>query len=263
MKIKLSVLGVRGALPAAGRQFMDYGGNTSCILLECGDEALCFDAGSGFADLCGGCLRATRLHILISHLHIDHIMGLYLLSASCAPEIHLYGGGENFKKQLETAMGRPYWPLELCKSKRVTIHEITDGKPFFLSGSDNIRISTQQGNHPGGCLLYRADLNGVRITHALDCEMEKDVFPRLAEFAKDSDLLIWDANFTDADKQPGWGHSTWDEGLTLGRAAGAKKILMTHYSRDYTDSFLQRQEELAQRENSACIFAREGMVIEL
>lgn len=47
MRIKLSVLGVRGSLPTANRQFMEYGGNTSCIFLECGDELVCFDAGSG------------------------------------------------------------------------------------------------------------------------------------------------------------------------------------------------------------------------
>lgn len=263
MNTKLSVLGVRGALPAANSQFMEYGGNTSCMLLECGDEALCFDAGSGFADLCASYSGAARLHVLISHLHIDHIMGLYLLSASCVPEIHLYGGGESFMGQLDNALSRPYWPLALCEPKRIAIHEVDADESFFLHGSDRIRVSTLRGNHPGHCLLYRADVNGTRVTHALDCEMGGDTFSRLTEFSRESDLLIWDANFTDADKQPGWGHSTWQEGIALGRAAGAKKILMTHYSRDYTDSFLREQELLAGKEHDACIFAREGMVIEL
>ena len=86
---------------------------------------------------------------------------------------------------------------------------------------------------------------------------------RLEEFALDNALPIWDANFTQADKRPGWGHSTWEEGLALGRAAGAGRILMTHYSRDYTDAFLREQERLAQEQDGACLFAREGMVIDL
>lgn len=93
--------------------------------------------------------------------------------------------------------------------------------------------------------------------------MDDAIFPRLAEFAKGSDMLIWDANFTQEDKKPGWGHSTWEEGLNLARAAGAKRILMTHYARNYTDEFLREQELLAKAKFSACIFAREGMVFEL
>ena len=55
MKAKLSVLGVRGSFPVADRQFMEYGGNTSCISLEQGhgEDVLCFDAGSGLYSLCG------------------------------------------------------------------------------------------------------------------------------------------------------------------------------------------------------------------
>lgn len=272
MNIKLSVLGVRGGFPAPNRRFMEFGGNTSCICLAHGDEMLCFDAGSGLASLCRPLPEVKRIHILISHVHIDHILGLYgLLSMSGGPEIHLYGGaaeGASFRKRLETALGRPYWPLELCRKERLHIHELSAGEQFCLSGNGQdvqggVQVFTAEGNHPGGSILYRAELCGIRVTYALDCEMDEAVSARLTEFAKGSDLLVWDANFTHADKQPGWGHSTWEEGMALGRAAGARRILMTHYSIDYTDEFLQEQERLAHKEADSCIFAREGMVIEL
>ena len=38
---------------------------------------------------------------------------------------------------------------------------------------------------------------------------------------------------------------------------------MTHYAREYTDAFLEEQGELARREHGGCIFAREGMVLDL
>ncbi len=85
----------------------------------------------------------------------------------------------------------------------------------------------------------------------------------MPSFARNSSLLIWNANFTKADNHPGWGQSAWEEGLALGRAAGAERILMTHYARDYQDAFLQEQERLAQQEYGACIFTWEGMVIAL
>lgn len=263
MKITLSVLGVRGALPAANKQFMEYGGNTSCISLEYGNDVLCFDAGSGLAGLGDVPPRVKRLHILISHLHMDHILGLYYVSALSVPEIHLYGGGEGFLEGLKAAIGRPYWPIGLHKMGNVQIHDITGLEHFSLCGNDKISIAAMQGNHPGGSILYRAQMEEKSVAYTLDCEMHEEMFSRLIEFAKGSDLLIWDANFTNADKQPGWGHSTWEEGLSLKKAAGAKKILMTHYSRDYTDLFLQEQELFAKKEDNACIFAREGMVIEL
>ena len=272
MKAKLSVLGVRGSFPVADRQFMEYGGNTSCISLEQGhgEDVLCFDAGSGLYSLCGRLNGVKRLHILISHVHIDHILGLISLSALQVPEIHLYGGdmGEvgkgGFQKQLETVIGRPSWPVALGGMGRIHFHEICGSGPFRLAGAGGAAgIRTLHGNHPGGSLLYRAELGEVSVTYALDCEMDDAMFSGLAEFAAGSSLLVWDANFVQADKRLGWGHSTWEEGLALGRAAGAERVLMTHYSREYSDVFLQEQELAAKEQDSACLFAREGMVIEL
>lgn len=251
----------------ADRQFMEYGGNTSCIVLEYGNEVLCFDAGSGLCGLRSRLSGVERLHILISHVHIDHILGLVNLVSLKVPEIHLYGmggGGCSFQKQLDTVIGVPYWPVILSNIGGIHIHEIHPEEPFLLSGAGGgTKIQMLRGNHPGGSLLYRAEFDGRSITYALDCEMDEGMHSRLAAFAAGSSLLVWDANFVRADKQPGWGHSTWEEGLALRRASGAGRILMTHYARDYTDAFLQEQEILAQREDSACIFAREGMVIEL
>ncbi len=268
MKAKLSVLGVRGSLPVADRQFMEYGGNTSCFLLEYGEEALCFDAGSGLCSLNGRLSGTKRLHILISHTHIDHILGLVSLSTLNVPEIHLYGqsgAGGSFRKQLETAIGVPYWPVGLCHMGRIHFHETDHSARLVLSGAGGSAVSIRviQGNHPGGSLYYRVELDGVCITYALDCELDDGMFSRLAAFAAGSSLLVWDANFVQTDKRPGWGHSTWEEGVSMGRAAGVGNMLMAHYSREYSDMFLHEQESLAKKADSSCIFAREGMVIEL
>lgn len=267
MRPALTVLGVRGALPAPGREFLEYGGNTSCIALRWQDSLLCFDAGSGLAALTGQLAGVRRLDILISHLHIDHILGLFSLAGVPVPELHLYGGAGpegGFAARLSAVLGPPCWPVGL----QAQLHEITAGDAFLLpwAGGQRLRITTLEGCHPGGSILYRAELpepEPCGITYALDCEMQGDLPARLAGFAKGSHVLIWDANFTGADKRPGWGHSTWQEGLEVGRAAGAGRVLMTHYARGYTDAFLRQQEALARQQNQSCIFAREGMEIRL
>lgn len=268
MEMTVSFWGVRGALPAADRRYMEYGGNTSCVSLRYGGGVLCFDAGSGLLGLMDRLEETDRLDILISHVHMDHILGLYGLIGCRASEIHIYGEarrGVSFLGQLEAVTGRPYWPVGLKDMEgRVTVHEISPGDRLTLPREGGeLRVSTLRGNHPDGSILYRAEAEGRSVAYTLDCEMGGRMADALADFARDAGLLIWDANFTRDDKQAGWGHSTWEEGLAVGRAAGAKRICMTHYSRDYTDEFLRRQERLAREEYSACVFAREGMEIVL
>ena len=246
MGTTVSIWGVRGALPAADRQYMEYGGNTSCVSLNCGGGVLCFDAGSGLLGLMDRVKETDRLDILISHVHMDHILGLYGLIGCKAAEIHIYGEarrGVSFLGQLEAVTGRPYWPVGLKDMEgRVTVHEISPGDRLTLPREGGeILVSTLRGNHPDGSVLYRAEAGGRSVAYTLDCEMGGRMADALAD----------------------WGHSTWEEGLAVGRAAGAKRILMTHYSRDYTDEFLRGQERLAQKECGACAFAREGMVIAL
>ena len=103
------------------------------------------------------------------------------------------------------------------------------------------------------------------IIYGLDCEMNDAMLQALRNFSQDGSLLIWDANFTDEDLErcKGWGHSSWRQGIALGREARVKMVLMTHYSGEYTDEFMQKQQELAAREDVSCCFAREGMVIHL
>lgn len=261
---KLAVWGVRGSFPRPSPECAEYGGNTVCTALEYEEHTVILDAGTGLAPL-GQALtarkKAGRLDILLSHFHIDHVLGLYSFPPffDSGMKIHLYGGA-GLERHLKTLIAPPFWPLEICTfPAKVAFHEIQPGERFGLNG---LTVSTRAGNHPGGSLLYRLEGGGKRLTYALDCEAGGPVFPSLAEFARESDLLIWDASFTPQDLRPGWGHSTWEQGLALGRAAQVKQVLMSHYSWDYSDECLRRQERLA-RPDGICRFAREGMVMTL
>lgn len=265
----VSVWGVRGSLPVPEVGFLDYGGNTSCVSVENETGIVVFDAGSGLVRL-GDSLRhksVKRVDILISHLHIDHCMGLFGFQMLHDPEaeIHLYGSAERkngFREGLEALLGAPYWPVGLRDFRaQVRLHEIRAGESFRLQEKESMTIHTLPGNHPGGSLLYRLERGGRSVVYALDCETDEDMFRKLAAFSKDSGLLIWDAGIApgELERYRGWGHSSWEQGIALRRAAGAKRVLMTHYSLDYTDVFLREQEYLALQKDSACCFAREGM----
>ena len=201
--------------------------------------------------------------MLLSHPHMDHIMGLFSFSLLHDPaaEIWVYGegGDTTLRSRLDAVLGPPYWPLGLDDFRaRVQVRELAPGARLPLG--DGVSLSTLRGNHPGNSLLYRLEGGGKTVVYALDCEMDGDMRAALADFAQNADLLIWDATFAPGELIRGWGHSTWQEGLALGREAGVKQVLMTHYMQTYTDSFLSEQEKLG---GDRCLFAREGMVIRL
>ena len=218
---RIEVCGVRGSAPAAHRDFLEYGGNTSCILAECGQEAVILDGGSGLLGL-GHRLLETgkrRVHLLLTHLHLDHVCGLFgfPLFYDSRAEVHVYGRtveGKSFEESLKALLGSPYWPVGLLP-----------GEAFFLAGEKQgqVRGCTLPGNHPGGSLLYRLEALGKSVVYGLDCEMNGEMQRDLVNFSRGADLLIWDANFTKADLEshPGWGHSSWEQGICLGREGPA------------------------------------------
>ena len=64
-------------MPTPGSDNNKYGGNTSCVQIEHDNTCLIFDGGSGIQQL-GQQLDPdiVEVNILLTHLHIDHIMGL-------------------------------------------------------------------------------------------------------------------------------------------------------------------------------------------
>lgn len=266
----ISVFGVRGALPTTDAAYSEFGGNTSCIAVDCGEDLVVLDAGTGIIPLGAaliGTARYRRIHILLSHLHLDHIEGLMGFSPLFEPDadVHIYGEGHqgaSLRDALCRILGPPYWPVSLDDAPcRPVLHEIGPGLSFQLA--DGLNVRTSRGCHPNGSLLFRVGNGPSSVVYTLDCELTKGLFPRLADFARDCGLLVWDANFVQADLVRGWGHSTWQQGIDVARAAGAKRVLMSHFDRSYTDDFLREQERLAMQMDDKCLFAREGMVIDL
>ena len=94
--MRLRVWGCRGSLAAPGPDTARYGGNTSCVELRCDDGGyVVLDAGSGIRAL-GVAVAPERqrvVHLLLSHLHLDHIEGLWFFAPLWDPdtELHLWG----------------------------------------------------------------------------------------------------------------------------------------------------------------------------
>ena len=121
--MNLRVWGARGSVPAPGPETMRYGGNTSCVQLTLSDGTIVvLDAGTGIRTLGLSLPPSDRpLHILLTHLHLDHIQGLMFFAPMFRPEseIVIYGPrdpsapGASLRDRIARYISAPLTPVEI------------------------------------------------------------------------------------------------------------------------------------------------------
>lgn len=258
---KLCFYGVRGSFPLASPAYMGYGGNTVCTSVECGCHVI-LDAGTGLRalgrELAEGDLEP--IHILISHLHADHIMGLFDFKPfyQRGREIHLYG--EALEEQLGKILTQPYWPIGFKEFPAdLHFHNIAPDSPFRIN--EQIRVRTLRSCHPGSCLAFRLEDGAHSLGYALDYELAADTENRLERFFDGCDLAVMDGSDIPGKGVPGWGHSSWEQVLFLDNRRNIGKIVISHYGADLDDIQLSQQQTAASEQSGSILFAREGMTI--
>jgi ribonuclease Z len=265
--------GVRGSVPVSGAEYLRYGGNTACIELRCGGRQLILDAGSGLRPA-GDALRAQgvdEIDVLLTHSHYDHVIGLPFFHPLYDPRIRvvLWSGhlhGRMTTRQLVAEFMRPPWfPVEVdsCASN-LACRDFAPGD--VLVPREGIVIRTASLNHPGGCVGYRVEWAGRVVVLVSDTEhVPGKLDATVLDLIADADLVIYDATYTDAEmkRYRGFGHSTWQQGIKLCRAAGARRLALFHHEPARTDAQLDAIQAKAQTEFAGAFAARDGMVVDL
>ena len=255
--LSLRVLGTRGSMAVTRRDQQIFGGDTSCYMVQAGDETVFLDAGSGILSAPVDFPRPP--HILISHLHLDHVLGLgmYPRLAMKGKEtlIHVPAGpGEDPARLLGGVYSPPYWPVPLSAySGTVRICPLT----FPLRIGD-LLIEGVPGSHPGGNFIIRLSRRGRHIVYAGDYEYEEQSFHRLMKLADGADLVLLDGQYTAEElaQRRGFGHSSPELGLKLMERCEIARLWFVHHDPQRTDEQLLTLEEQFARENVH--FAREG-----
>ena len=257
--MKITILGVRGSIPTDGKEFSEFGGGTSCVLAETDSQAVFLDAGSGL--LHAPDIGDLPVSLLITHSHLDHIVGIPLSSLFLSGrKTDLYlktRDGMSAQEQVSKLMNPPLWPVGLDAYPSETVFHDTEF-PFMLG---DIKVSGMEANHPGGSTIYRLDHEGRSLVYATDHEHNEEKHKELAEFAKGADLLLYDAQYTEEEyvKMKGYGHSTVAEGMRVFYESGAKKIMFVHHDPRHTDEMLRSMEKELDTDRAS--FARAGDVI--
>ena len=251
--MKVKVWGCRGSLPAPGPENATYGGNTSCIQVTHGETCIILDGGSGILRL-GKYLSPdiTEVHVLLSHLHLDHTMGLGFFTPLYNPKIavHLYGpstSNEPLVNRLRRYFSPPLFPVRLSELPRhPIIHELNNSK--FKIG--DVTVQSEYICHPGPTLGYRLTANKSVLAYLPDHELQmgSSNFPKDPEWtsgyeiAKFADLLFHDASYTAKEyvTKIGWGHSSFRDAIAFGKMCEVKKLALFHHEPVRSDEQLEQ-----------------------
>lgn len=265
--------GVRGSVPVSGRQFMRYGGNTACIEMKCGPHTFVFDAGSGFRPAGLSLVEegVSDFDVFFTHCHYDHIIGLPFFAPLYKPsnQITVWSGhlaGIMTTREMLKAFMRPPWfpvPLDICHAN-ITCHDFRGGD--ILRPREGVAIRTGHLNHPGNCIGYRIEWGGRAVALISDTEHVEGVLdPNVLTLIQDADLVIYDANYTEEEMaiHRGWGHSSWQQGIKLCEAAGAKQLALFHHDKGRTDTQLAAIEKQAKKQFGQVFAARDDLVIDI
>lgn len=227
--------GVRGSFPVADRNFLKFGGNTSCVEVNVGGHLIVLDAGTGIVGV-GDDLMEKHIvssvnplerkpiytTILVSHIHQDHLLGLTFFKPIHleSSKIMLFGAttpDTNMTSALSQLIFGKTFPLDLgdiaCNFDIRDIYEsqaiiIKPGqKPELVSmtdleqGDDDILITFYKSYvHPQeGVMVYKISYKGKSVVYATDKECYFGGDKKFSKFAKNCDLLIHDAQYTTED----------------------------------------------------------------
>ena len=268
MAFKVKFWGVRGSIACPGANHIQYGGNTSCIEVSCGGERLILDAGTGMRNLGHWLMRKNTKHatILMSHTHWDHISGFPFFAPAFKEGYsfdvmagHL-GNGLSIKDVFSGQMTHPFFPVPLeVMNAEMNYHDFKAGDSIDLSS--RIHIKTAPLNHPDGATGYRIEHRGHSVCYVTDTEhVVGKPDENILALIEGADLVIYDSTYTDKEFESkiGWGHSTWQEGIRLCKAANVKSLAIFHHDPDHEDRFLDQLEADAKTVWSAAFLAREN-----
>ena len=279
--MRLTIWGCRGSVPTPGPDTFRYGGNTSCVEVSLDDGTiLVLDAGTGIRALGFDLLErgAQRVHLLLTHLHLDHLEGLRFFAPLWDERVTLDVWGppspvSSLQERIARSFSPPLFPIDLREvPAQVTFHDVPR-EPWTVDGT---RLVADLVAHPGPTVGFRIETETSSFAYLPDHEpalagiadRSRDWISGAA-IADDVDLLLHDAQYfeDEYEERIGWGHSSVADAVAFAEVVGARRLVLFHHEPLHTDGSLERLEararSLADGNEDWSALAREGMVIEL
>ena len=219
-----------------------YGGNSACVQIDTGgSEYLICDLGTGAREFGVWALskygpaKPQTYHVLISHVHWDHIMGFPFFTPAYIPgnRVRLYSCHAELERAIRGQNKGPCFPVEF-EALGGTIEFVTlePGRAYQIAGASVTGMQQLHGNDSYG---YRIEKDGKAVVYTTDAEHKPEdnaEMERAAAFFRGADLVIFDAMYSLAESisvKEDWGHSSNVLGVELCQMAGAKELCLFHH----------------------------------
>src|SRR5439155_742319 len=170
-------------------------------------------------------------HILLTHLHLDHIMGLLFFAPLFDPQsrVTVWGPPDpsvGLRRRLARYLSAPLSPIEIRELPAQMEFRMVPSESFRLGSAE---IEAALVNHRGPTLGYRVTDGDAVLAYIPDHEpalgqnLERDAPEWISGWALacTASLLIHDAQYTAEEYEGtrGWGHSTVHDALAFPRRA--------------------------------------------
>jgi phosphoribosyl 1,2-cyclic phosphodiesterase len=281
--MQVRLWGVRGSIPVAGSAASGFGGNTSCVEVAAGDgAAIILDSGTGIREL-GAAINGDhrKLHVLLTHLHLDHIQGLMYFAPlfDREAEVTVWGppaAGRPLRDRLARYMSSPLSPIEI---RELPAHVTFRDAPTAPWRIGEVELEAALVAHRGATLGYRLREGQAVLCYLPDHEpgLGADISSARSSWisgyglARDASLLIHDCQYSDAEypAHRGWGHSSLSDALAFANRCRSRQLLLFHHEPGHDDARLEALgaeaiERWAELGGGGTVeVAREGRVIEV
>jgi len=210
------LLGSGGWIPTAERE-------TACTLVRRGGDALVLDAGTGLQRLVADPALlegVTRLDVVLTHFHLDHVCGLAYLpalpvtSTVWAPGAWLYGTrSADLLGPLRRAPISPFEPDELGE-----VRELEGGAQAVGAFGLSARAQPR----------HWAPTAGLRVEDEIALVTDTAYDPGSADLARGVAHLLHEAWSTSEEAVASEGDATAAEAAKVAKDAGARRLTLIH-----------------------------------
>jgi len=259
---------------------------------------LIVDAGTGMRALGNKLFREApepqHYHVLLSHVHWDHIQGLPFFSPAYVPgtKISIYTlltAADELHQVIGGITRHEFFPMPLeAVPAAFEFHQVEPGVEFEINGFHITQIAL---NHPFGSVGYRIDGDNSSWAYVADTAPFTEVLHKqhflpgpeplsdddklalaamreaLVRRLAGTDTVVYDTHFLPDEyaKFPHYGHSTPDQAIEICAVAQARRLVLYHHAPSHGDDQMDRiaAEYLKQgaKHNLEVLTSFEGMTL--